>query len=170
MRVLYSHWLSAISHRLNDMDLDNDKSIRVLIVDDRPPARAGLRALLASIGPVSAEAGPLQPNQAIEVIGEASCGEEAIEMVARCRPNVVLMDARMPGMDGISATRQIKTRWPEVRVLILTMYATHRQEAMEAGADAYLLKGCPPDELIRGILCDDPDDPGAIKENHNQMP
>ena len=112
---------------------------RVLIVDDRTQAREGLKALLTTVPPV-------------QVIGEAADGQEAMRLVEEQRPDVVLMDARMPGMDGLQATRRIKDLWPEIRVVVLTIHATYRQEALTAGADAFLVKGCPAGDLLAAIL------------------
>jgi len=111
----------------------------VLIADDRPRSRDGLRALLAT-----------WPE--VEVICEAADGREAVRLVGECRPDVVLMDVRMPAMDGLEATRLIKDRWPEAKVVVLTMYASYRADALAAGADAFLVKGCPADELLEAIL------------------
>ena len=111
---------------------------RVLIADDRPRSRSGLRAVLA-----------LRPE--IEIVGEAADGQEAVRLVAECRPDVVLMDARMPVLDGVEATRLIKERWPEVRVIVLTIHASYRADALAAGADAFLVKGCPARELVAAI-------------------
>jgi DNA-binding NarL/FixJ family response regulator len=113
--------------------------IRVLIADDRPKSRDGLRALLA-----------IWPE--IEVIGEASDGHEAIHSVEVSKPDVVIMDARMPDMDGVEATRTIKRRWPNVKIVLLTLYASTRGDALDAGADEFLIKGCPPLELLAAIL------------------
>lgn len=111
---------------------------KVLIADDRLRSRSGLKAVLA-----------LWPE--IEIVGEAADGQEAVRLVAECRPDVVLMDARMPVMDGVAATRLIKERWPEVRVVVLTMYPTYREDALAAGADAFLVKGCPPEQLLAAL-------------------
>ncbi len=116
------------------------KKIRVLIADDRLHSRAGLRALVATWDKV-------------EVIAEASNGQEAVQLTETCGPHVVLMDIRMPMMDGLTATRIIKDRWPQVKVVILTMYAIYRNEALSKGADAFLLKGCSTKELFAAI-CD----------------
>jgi DNA-binding NarL/FixJ family response regulator len=113
--------------------------MRVLIADDRSRSRRGLRALLAT-----------QPG--IEVVGEAGDGREAVRLVEEQRPDAVLMDAKMPAMDGLTATRLIKERWPETRVIMLTMYGSHRADAIFAGADAFLVKGCSAEELLREIL------------------
>ena len=87
----------------------------------------------------------------VEVVGEAADGQEAMRLVAERQPEVVLMDAQMPVIDGLEATRLIKRRWPEVRVVVLTMYPTYRVEALAAGADAFLVKGCPSEELLKAI-------------------
>jgi len=116
-----------------------ERSTRVLIADDEPSARRGLRALLS-----------LFPQ--VEVAGEAADGREALLLVEQQHPDVVLLDARMPVMDGIEATRAIKRRWPGVRVVVSTMHSSYRQEAIASGADAFLLKGCPPEALREAIL------------------
>jgi DNA-binding NarL/FixJ family response regulator len=112
---------------------------RVLIADDRPRSLSGLRAVLA-----------LQPE--IDIVGEATDGQEAVRLVDQCRPDVVLIDARMPVLDGVKATRLIKARWPGIRVVVLTIHAAYRADALAAGADAFLIKGCPTFELLRAVL------------------
>jgi DNA-binding NarL/FixJ family response regulator len=112
---------------------------KVLIADDNVRARFGLRVLLT-----------LQPE--IEIVGEAADGLEVQDVVRDRQPDVVLMDVRMPQMDGLEATRQIKAHWPQVRVVVVSMYASHRAEALAAGADAFLVKGCPAGELLAAIM------------------
>ena len=116
---------------------------RVLIADDRSTTRQGLRALLALLPPV-------------EVVGEAADGRESVDLVAECRPDVVLMDMQMPVMDGVEATRRIKEQWPEVKVIALTIYAKYRAQALAAGADAFLLKDGAPNKLASAILAEVP--------------
>ena len=112
---------------------------RVLIADDRPHSRRGLRAVLN-----------LRPE--VVVVGEAMDGEEAVRLVAALRPDVILIDARVPRMDGVEATRLIKERWPEIRVVVLTIHAGYRAEALAAGADAFLIKGCSREDLLGAII------------------
>ncbi len=111
------------------------KPIRVLIADDQPRARKSLRALL-STWPRAGE------------ICEASDGREAVQLARQLRPDVVLMDVRMPEVDGLTATVQIKALWPEVRVIVLSMYAEYHDEALAAGADAFVAKDDAPVELL----------------------
>ena len=115
-------------------------SIRVLVVDNHPVVRSGLRGMIGD-----------EPD--LEIIGEASSGEEAVTMAGLTNPDVVLMDLRMPGMDGAVATRLITTRQPSVRVLILTMYDndTDIVPAVEAGAAGYLLKDAAREEVTDAI-------------------
>jgi DNA-binding NarL/FixJ family response regulator len=119
-----------------------EQLVRILIADDRRVTRQGLCALLN------------QFPQA-EIVGEASDGQECVALVPSCRPDVVLLDIQMPIMDGLEAARLIKSQWPEVRVVILTMYARYRSAALAAGADAFLLKGCTTEELQEAILSND---------------
>ncbi len=121
--------------------------VRVVLADDQRNVRESLKGLL----PIMTLDGDEAAGPRIEIVGEASDGESAVRMVAECQPDVILMDARMPGMDGLEATRIIKARWPEVRVVILTLFAGQRGRALAAGADAFLLKGCAPETLARTI-------------------
>jgi DNA-binding NarL/FixJ family response regulator len=114
--------------------------IRLMIADDHPVVRDGLRAMLAS-----------QPD--FQVAGEAADGAVAVKLAAELAPDVILMDLRMPTLDGVSAIRQIRARQPSVRILVLTTYDTDADilPAIEAGATGYLLKDAPRDELFRAI-------------------
>lgn len=114
------------------------RATRVVIADDLARSREGLRALLGT-----------QPG--IEIVGIARDGQEALALVGRLQPDTVLMDARMPRMDGLAATRHIKATWPAVRVIVLTIYASLRDTAMASGADGFIIKGCLPDELLEAI-------------------
>ena len=120
----------------------DDIPIKVLLVDDEGLVRSGFRLLL------DAEDG-------IEVVGEATNGAQAVEQARATRPDVVLMDIRMPKMDGIEATRQIATTHglQQVRILILTTYDTDAYvfEGLQAGASGFLLKDAGPAELLHGI-------------------
>lgn len=115
-------------------------SIRVLVVDDHPVVRSGLIGMLAV-------------TEDIQVVGEAGDGEEALALVESTRPDVVLMDLRMPRRDGVSATGAIVSSHPETKVLVLTTYDTDSDilHAVEAGAAGYLLKDTPHAELLDGI-------------------
>ena len=115
------------------------QTIRILIADDRTPSRYGLKALLDT-------------EAEIELVGEAADGREVVHLVEEYRPDVVLMDIRMPEMNGLEATRIIKDRWPEVRVIMLTLHPSYQSDALAAGADAFLLKGCEAEELLEEIF------------------
>jgi DNA-binding NarL/FixJ family response regulator len=114
--------------------------IRILIVDDHPIFRDGLRALLHSVDDT-------------QVVGEATSGEEAIALVASVQPDVVLMDIKMLGLNGIEATRAITRAFPQVQVLMLTMFEDDDSvfAAVRAGASGYLLKGARQEETLRAI-------------------
>ena len=114
--------------------------IRVLLVDDQSMVRAGLRMLLSD-----------QPD--FEVVAEAGNGLEAVAQAARYHPNVVLMDIRMPELDGLEATRRILAADPEVRVLILTTFNLddYVYEALRAGASGFVLTDDPPEQLIAAV-------------------
>jgi DNA-binding NarL/FixJ family response regulator len=114
--------------------------VRVVVVDDHAVMRAGVVALLA-------------PEPGIEVVAEAVDGRQAVELVERLRPEVALMDLRMPGLDGVEATAQIVARGTGTRVLILTTYETDAdiERAVEAGAIGYLLKDATREQLADAI-------------------
>ena len=127
--------------------LDSRQTKRVLICDDEPRARQALKALL-----LTREVTCHDESSSIHVAGEARDGYEAVQLVETVLPEVVVIDACMPGMDGLEATRFIKKNWPQVRVIVLTMYADQRVAALDAGADAFLLKGCLAETLIETIV------------------
>ena len=114
--------------------------IRVLIVDDHPVLRDGLRDLLGTYDD-------------LEVVGAASDGAEAGRLAAIAEPDVVLMDLRMPGADGVHGTMAVKQAAPNARVLLLTALSDYEHiiRALESGADGYLLKDAPAHEVISGI-------------------
>ncbi|HKF14511.1 MAG TPA: response regulator transcription factor [Gaiellaceae bacterium] len=118
----------------------SDERVRVLLVDDDDLMRAGLRSVLSS-------------DDTIEVVGEAADGGEALDDIRTRRPDVVLMDIRMPGVDGISATRDVLADSPEVKVVVLTTFEDDDYifEALSAGASGFLLKRTKPEELIAAI-------------------
>jgi len=120
--------------------MDRKSPIRVLIVDDHPVVRDGLRGLFSG-----------DPD--FEVVGEAEDGREAVSRTEAFAPDVVLMDLRMPVLDGVGATREIVARGLSARVLIVTTYDTESDvlPAIEAGATGYLLKDTPRDELRRAV-------------------
>jgi DNA-binding NarL/FixJ family response regulator len=124
---------------------------RVLIVDDQPRARHSLNALLSAMRWNDSARGTWDDG-GIETVGEASDGHDAIDQVELLHPDVVLMDLQMPTLDGVVAIRTIKSRWPEVRIVVLTMYATDRTVALDAGADLFLLKGCSTADLLAALV------------------
>lgn len=117
---------------------DNNE-VWVLIADDKRSARQGLKAFLARIPEIT-------------VVGEASNGQEAVFLTAVHHPDVVLMDVKMSPVDGLEATRLIKSQWPEIKIIILTLHPQYRRQALTAGADAFLLKGGTPESLRNTVL------------------
>jgi DNA-binding NarL/FixJ family response regulator len=115
-------------------------TIRLLLVDDQALIRAGFRMIL-------------EETDDIDIVGEAPDGAEAVRLAAELRPDVTLMDVRMPGVDGIEATRRIVARDPAARVLILTTFDLDEYafSALRAGASGFVLKDVPVDELARAI-------------------
>ena len=114
--------------------------IRVLIADDHAVLREGICALLAQY-------------EGVSVVGQASNGAQTIQQVSQLQPDVVLMDISMPGMDGLEATREIKTRWPKTRVVVLTQHENEEYvfPLLKAGASGYVLKKAGGDELVDAI-------------------
>lgn len=120
--------VQSISAGIQSSNAVGFSAMNVLIVDDDRASREGLRELFE-----------LRPN--ITVIGEAMNGEEAVTLADSLHPDLVVMDVQMPRMDGLEATRQIKQRTPDIRVILLTMYREYRAAALRSGADAFLVKG-----------------------------
>jgi DNA-binding NarL/FixJ family response regulator len=110
--------------------------ISIVIADDQAAFRRGLRALLSTV-------------RGVQVVGEAADGREAVTLAARLKPDVVLMDLRMPTMDGVAATRELRTTVPDVKILVLTTFDDDElvRSAIDAGAAGYVLKDTPADDL-----------------------
>lgn len=115
-------------------------NIRILIADDHVIVRSGIKLLLES-------------EEGIEVVGEALDGREAIKMAKELKPDIVLMDIAMPGIDGLEATRKIKAAQPNTEILVLTMHRSEEYffEMLKSGASGYILKGAETSDLIQGI-------------------
>jgi DNA-binding NarL/FixJ family response regulator len=119
--------------------MEKASKIRVMLVDDHQVVREGLRRIV-------------QMDEQIEVVGEAKSGEEAIVKAISLIPDVIVMDLKMPGMDGITATREIKQKLPDVNILVLTLYAEDFiKQAIEAGASGYLLKDSDTEQITSAI-------------------
>jgi DNA-binding NarL/FixJ family response regulator len=122
------------------MNNNEPRKIRILITDDHPVVREGLSAMLSREGD-------------IEVVGEAKNGVEAVSKAGELQPDIVLMDLRMPEMDGVEAMQRIKAEYPDIRFIVLTTYDSDEYifKGIEAGARAYLLKDAPRDDLFKAI-------------------
>jgi DNA-binding NarL/FixJ family response regulator len=116
------------------------RTARIIIADDHDLVRYGLQHMLL-------------PEPDLEVVGEAANGREAVELCRGLRPDLVLMDVRMPKMDGLAATREIKREWPQIAVLIVTIYESrdYLLEAIKLGAAGYVLKDAPKNRLVNAI-------------------
>jgi DNA-binding NarL/FixJ family response regulator len=114
--------------------------IRVALVDDHSLVRDGIKALLAVMAP-------------LEVVGEAESGAQAIEMVGRCQPDLLLVDISLRDMNGLELTRVLRSRYPTLKVLVLSMYDNNEyvSESVRAGASGYVLKNSPSREIIAAI-------------------
>ena len=120
--------------------MDSSDRIKVMVVDDHDMVRTGLSAFARSFAD-------------LKMIGEASSGEQAVDMCAVEQPDVILMDVIMPGMGGIETTRVIRSRYPDIKVIALTSHKNDeaKESALNAGASGYLLKNASIDELIEAI-------------------
>ncbi len=113
--------------------------ISVLLVDDHPMVREGMRRLLEGEG-------------GFQVVGEVDSVEDALEELQRKKAEIVVMDIQLPGMDGVEGTRQLKARYPEAKVVIVSAYGEdYLVPSIDAGADGYLLKTLPPSELVKSM-------------------
>jgi len=115
------------------------ENVRILIVDDSTHVRKALSAFLSTLS-------------WLKVVYEASDGDEALEMIESQHPDMILMDVKMPTISGLDTTRIIKQRWPEIRIIVLTLYPDYQTQAQQAGADAFLVKGCPMEEISSTIF------------------
>ena len=141
-------------------------SIRLLIADDQPRVRQSLEALLTALRWHTSTC----TAAVIEIVGEANDGQQAVQQVQALHPDVVVLDlpthdsaapsalrsstqtARPESkLDGLTVIRIIKSQWPEIRIVVLTMYATDRSAVLLAGADVFLLKGCPTNDLLEAV-------------------
>jgi DNA-binding NarL/FixJ family response regulator len=114
--------------------------VRILIADDQKHSRQSLRTLLQTL-------------PAVEEVRDVPDGKAAIELLATWEPDVAVLDARMPELDGVQATRIIRATWPRVRVIVLSMYPDYQADALRAGAHAFVSKGAPPSDLL-DLLCE----------------
>lgn len=119
----------------------NTPSVRVLIADDQTLFRVGLARLL-------------EEDERVKIVGQAGDGAEAVKLAGSLKPDVVLMDLKMPNLDGIEATRQIAAAYPGVKVLLLTTFEAdnHVIQALKAGASGYILKDSKPDSIVSSLL------------------
>jgi DNA-binding NarL/FixJ family response regulator len=114
------------------------KTVRILIADDQPRARQSLKALLAT-----------WPT--VQSVVEAASGQRALALVEECPPDIVLMDSRMPGMDGLEATRRIKASHPQVKIILLSADLDQMPTALAVGADSFVCRCEPPEKLLTTI-------------------
>ena len=133
--------------------------VRLLIADGEPRVRQSLEAWLTALHWST----PGRTYPPIDIVGEANDGQQVVEQVQALHPDVVVLDLPTHGsahqifvsgsnLDGLVAIRTIKSQWPAVRIVVLTMYATDRAAVLLAGADAFLLKGCPTSELLDAVM------------------
>ena len=134
--------LRGLHQQYQDRPVTRENMLRILIADDRALVRAGVRALLSQT-----------PD--FQVVGESDNGRDAVRAVGELKPHIVLMDLTMPGMNGMEAIMDIKRRYPDTRVLVLTLHKTEEfiRASLKAGADGYVLKEATPGELLAAVRC-----------------
>ncbi|MDQ3236964.1 MAG: response regulator transcription factor, partial [Actinomycetota bacterium] len=141
-RLVHARLLPIGMTTVDDNAPPNNRSepARIVLTDDHDLVRAGLKAMLSGVDD-------------IRIVGEAANGREAIEVCDLLRPDLMLMDVRMPEMDGLAATREIKNRWPLVSVLVLTVHENedYLLEALKSGAAGYVLKDAPRGQLLEAV-------------------
>jgi DNA-binding NarL/FixJ family response regulator len=132
--------ISSISSVSSAVDMSPFNRLRVLLVDDHEIVRSGIAGLLAAA-----------PD--VDIVGEAADGLEAVEQAQKLRPDVIMMDINMPRMNGIEATRRIKSEMPRIRVIAFSMHdqADMDQGMREVGADGHIAKGAPCPEILKAI-------------------
>lgn len=151
--------MSQSTEKKGGGDGKNAASIRLLIADDQPRVRQSLEALLTALR--WSTPNPIQIP--IEIVGKAGDGQTAVAQVRALQPDVVVLGLPTHNaagqlfisgakLDGLAAIRTIKRQWPDVRIVVLTMYATDRAAVLLAGADAFLLKGGPTSELLAAVM------------------
>jgi DNA-binding NarL/FixJ family response regulator len=117
-----------------------DRRVSVVIGDENPRTRSGLKAILEAFS-------------SIEIVGEAAGGRETLESVEQKRPDVIVLDLKLPIRKSLETIRKLREQWPLVRIIVLSqMYQGYQAQAVQAGVDAYLVKGTPTSELVRSIL------------------
>ena len=114
------------------------ETIRILLIDDHSVVRSGLGQML-------------ELEEDLKVVGEASNAEEALKIVDIVSPDIILMDIKMPGMDGVRLTKEIKQSFPSIKIIMLTLHGDYLAEAMQAGASGYILKDIKRLELVEAI-------------------
>ncbi len=112
--------------------------IKVLIVDDSAAVRDALRSILTH-------------HADFKIVGEAADGMDAIEKAGNLKPDIILIDTQMPGIDGVETTRRMKNRFPKIKILLLAVHASHLREAIAAGADGYLMKDVERKKMLKTI-------------------
>ena len=112
--------------------------IKVLIADDSAAVRDALRSILTH-------------HAEFKIVGEATDGLDAIEKASDLKPDIILMDTQMPGIDGVETMRRMKNRFPKIKILLLAVHANHNREAIAAGADGYLMKDVERKKLLKTI-------------------